>query len=1175
MTTAYDDSAQPPLEAWAAERSAQVKEEPAKRAGDTEQNALPPRLLAAFEHNGATVERARFYAIACDPRRSVAVEACAGAGKTWMLVSRIVRALLEGSAPHEILAITFTKKAAGEMRQRLQEWLLHFAQQSDAELRQELINRGLSQEPTAEQLQTLRGLHQALLLTGRPVQIRTFHSWFAALLRSAPLQALGDLGLPSQYELLENDAKAVALVWPRFQAGVAAEPEARQDYLDAVATHGRHQTQKALEAALNKRVEFALADEHGIVDASVSHFTQQFPHYAGVSTPRALLDSMRVRALLLDAARLLGASTLKTCLEAATALEQAVTAGDLAAAQDALLTQKGTPRKLSDKLVGIETVRQAQDCLIEIAQAQAQHEAWLHQQRMARLTRLLVVEYAQLKRERGWIDMGDLERSALALMSDDVLSGWVQERLDARVRHLLIDEFQDTNPLQWQALSAWLSSYAGAGNAPSVFLVGDPKQSIYRFRRAEPQVFKAAQRFVADGLGGDLLSCDHTRRNAPTIIGLVNAVMAEAQEAREFEGFRAHSTESLEAGAVFKLPRIARVAEDGAVTDMAGEEEADGGLLEGLTGGWRDSLTMPRLIAEETRKTLECRQAARWVAQQLQTGSLKPQDIMVLARKRERLGLMQVELAALHIPAQQPEKNELADMPEVQDVVGLLDVLVSPAHDLSLARALKSPLFGVSDDDLVQLVLCQRALQAAARSQAQASLFDDVDAPAAAPVKLSWFQVLQQGAGLPPALAPLGAVLALWKSWVDTLPPHDALSAIFHHGDVLARFAAASPANQREAVLANLRALLSAALQVDGGRYVTAYALVRALRAGGIQAPVRADAQAVRLLTVHGAKGLEASLVLLLDTDGEALKAQTMGVLVDWPGEAAYPQRFVYLASESKPPACVVDVLAIEQAARRREELNALYVALTRTQRTLVLSSLEPHIGNPASWWQRLQAHADDAPWQGTGAAVASSESVEEGSFTLPVLPNMPLALVKLAHIATDFVAADDPQEVGDSLDSRIGQAMHRLLERYTPAHDAIHKAPAWPDALQSGVALEFDLDAAQFTAAKAMATRILQGEGAWAWDTAQLAWQGNEVALVHQGRLLRLDRLVQRKGRADDEGQWWVLDYKSSAQPQLQPELCAQLLEYQAAVAKAQAGHSVRAAFLTAFGTLIELKTP
>ncbi len=1150
----------------------------------------PPRLLAAFEHNGATVERTRFYAIACDPRRSVAVEACAGAGKTWMLVSRIVRALLEGSAPHEILAITFTKKAAGEMRQRLQEWLLQFALQSDAELRQELLNRGLTYEPTPSQLQTLRDLHAALLMAGRPVQIRTFHSWFAALLRSAPLQALADLGLPSQYELLENDAKAVALVWPRFQVTVAADPEARQDYLDAVATHGRHQTQKALEAALSKRVEFVLTDAHGVVDASVLHFAQQFPEFAGWDTPFARLQAPAVRRLLLDAARMLGASTLKTCLERSTPLEQAVTSADALGVQDALFTQAGTPRKFSEKLIGIETVRQAQDLVLQVLAAQAQHEAWLHQQRMARMTRLLVAQYAQLKRDRGWIDMGDLERSALALMADPVLSGWVQERLDARVRHLLIDEFQDTNPLQWQALSAWLSSYAGAGYAPSVFLVGDPKQSIYRFRRAEPQVFKAAQRFVADGLGGDLLSCDHTRRNAPAIMDLVNDVMTHAQAKAEFDGFRPHSTESQEVGRIFKLPRIARQADsdDGKkeVTADVDGTPGDAALAEShlLAAGWRDSLTTPRRVAEETRKTLECRQAAQWLAQQLQTQSLRPQDIMVLARKRERLGLMQAELAALHIPAQQPEKNELADMPEVQDLVALLDALVSPAHDLSLARALKSPLFGVSDDDLVQLVLRQRALQAAAWSHAQAALFDDSGEPtsAAAPAKPSWFQVLQQPADLPPALAPLGAVLALWKSWVDTLPPHDALSAIYHHGDVLARFAAATLANQREGVLANLRALLSAALQVDGGRYVTAYALVRALRAGGYPAPVRADAHSVRLLTVHGAKGLEAPLVLLLDTDGEALKTQTMGVLVDWPGEAAYPQRFVYLASESKPPACVADVLSIEQVARRREELNALYVALTRTQRTLVLSSLEPHNGNPASWWQRLQTQATDAPWLAQGGAVASLDGAEEATFSLPSLPNMPLALVERAWVATDFIAPGrDAEVVGDSLDSRIGQAMHRLLERYRPPQGARVQAPSWPESLESSVATEFELDATALRTAQAMATRILQGEGAWAWDASQLSWQGNEVGLVHKGRLLRMDRLVQR--RADGEGgaggahdgQWWVLDYKSSAQPQLQPALRAQLLEYRAAVALAQAGQTVRAAFLTAHGTLIELPSP
>ncbi|MBC7600942.1 MAG: UvrD-helicase domain-containing protein, partial [Polaromonas sp.] len=417
---------------------------------------------AAFEHNGASVARQHFYAIACDPRRSVAVEACAGAGKTWMLVSRILRALLEGCPPQDILAITFTKKAAGEMRQRLQHWLLEFASASDEKLTTELQMRGLLTTPTTAQLQTLRGLHLALLHSGRPVQIRTFHSWFAALLRSAPMAILHELGLPGHYELLENDARAVALVWRRFQTRVAQDADARGDYLDAVATHGRHQTHKALEAALSKRVEFVLADTHGVVDASVDTFVAQYPAFAGNATPVDRLLQPAVQSLLWAAAKALGASSLVSCKEAASKLEAGLTDFNPAAITDALLTQKGTPRKLSDKLTGIETVRDAQAMLMDLAQAELQHQAWLHHHRMARLARGLVEDFAQLKRERGWVDMGDLERAALALMSDEVLSGWVQERLDARVRHLLIDEFQDTNPLQWQALRAWLDGYTGA-----------------------------------------------------------------------------------------------------------------------------------------------------------------------------------------------------------------------------------------------------------------------------------------------------------------------------------------------------------------------------------------------------------------------------------------------------------------------------------------------------------------------------------------------------------------------------------------------------------------------------------------------------------------------------------------------------------------------------------------
>ncbi|MDO8755838.1 MAG: UvrD-helicase domain-containing protein, partial [Polaromonas sp.] len=956
-------------------------------------------MTAAYECNGAPVSADAFYAIACDPRRSVAVEACAGAGKTWMLVSRIVRALLDGAGshpeaqvrPHEILAITFTKKAAGEMRERLDEWLKAFAQADDAALLRELQIRGVTEDsnqngdqPNQDKLRQLSNLYRTLLLSGRSVQIRTFHSWFAALLRSAPVAVLQRLGLPVNYELLEDDAPARALVWRRFYAAVLASDALKTDFEAVVRIHGRFQTDKALQTALDKRTEFTLADEQGVVDASVQPFDVQFPEFVGLDTPEDALDAAHNRQLLLDAAKALGGASAATFSARGVELEQALTVQNLPAVFTALLTDKGTPRKFGEKIVGIASVRQAQDLVLRVVAARQQHEAWGYQQRMARLSRVVIAQFTQLKRERGWVDMNDVERAALVMLSDTVLSGWVQERLDARIKHLMIDEFQDTNPLQWQALSSWLTGYSGAGAAPSVFLVGDPKQSIYRFRRAEPQVFRAAQAFVVNGLGGDLLSCDHTRRNALAVIDTVNAVMGQARAVDGYDGFRDHTTDSARAGSTARLPPIARDQSD----------DADDVVP---AGAWRDSLRTPREVPEETLRTREARQAAAWIAAQIASG-LQPQDVMVLSRKRAGLLPLQQELRALNIAAQIGEKTDLIDCCEVLDVVALLDVLVSPQHDLSLARALRSPLFGVADTSLVQLALLQRES------------------------KEPWFELLQKTEPLAPELQGLSAILMRWKGWLDELPPHDALQRIYVDGDVLARFVAAAPAARRGSVLANLRALLGVSLALEGGRYATPYSFVRALKAGGTLAPVAVNGEAVRLLTIHGAKGLEAEAVLLLDTDTVERNADSMGVLVDWPGEATEPRKFVFLVSESRPPACAADTLASELAARKREELNALYVALTRARHILVISSIAPHRVTTESWWQRLQALVGELPAPvADESAAARPDLADSGVFYLPELPALPEALAPAAP------AVERVDE--DSLKARIGKAMHRLLE--------------------------------------------------------------------------------------------------------------------------------------------------
>lgn len=1073
----------------------------------------------AYELNNQPVSREDFYKIACDPNRHVAVEACAGAGKTWMLVSRILRALLEGAAPHEILAITFTKKAAGEMRQRLMEWLEKFTHENDEQLREELHIRGVEPARASALVEPLRQLYGQLLTQGRPVQIRTFHSWFAALLRNAPLSVLETLCLPAGYDLLEDDAPAVAQVWRPFQGRLLKEAQARQDYEAVVASHGRFQTESALTSALQRRVEFMLADAQGLVLASMPHFREHFPDFPQVDEPLSVLwVDGAMRQALQAAAQKLGRASQVTFSAKGAELELALAKQDAPGVLSALLTQAGSPRKFSDKVVGIDQVRAVQDELLRVLEADAQHQAWLYQQRMTRLTRLLAEEYAALKRARGWVDMSDIERAALYLLSDPVLGAWVQERLDARTRHLLIDEFQDTSPLQWQALHAWLSAYAGSGGgaqAPRLFIVGDPKQSIYRFRRAEPQVFIAAQDFVR-ALGGDLLSCDHTRRNALPVLALVNQVMTQAQAQNAYAGFRTHSTESIEPGRVLALPPILRPEKE----DRGSEALAS----------WRDSLTQPFVTPEETLRAQECRQAARWLLAQIQDG-LQPKDIMVLARKRDRLVAMQAELRELGIPAQQPEKSELGEAPEVQDTVALLDVLVSPAHDLSLARALKSPLFALSDDDLIQLALRQREL------------------------KQPWFDLLQSGEGLSPNLQAIGAKLQRWKRWLDSLPPHDALDAIYDDGDVLARFVAAAPATLREATHLNLQALLAAALQVDGARYATPYAFVRAIKSGGAPAPRQADADAVRLLTVHGAKGLEAKLVLLLDTDAPAQRAQTMSVLLDWPGQSPVPQSFIFLASESRLPPSVRDAMAVEDSARQREELNALYVALTRAQQRLVLSSVQPHQANDGSWWQRLLPGCESVEAQDirTSADIAAA----------PVARRIALPVLSVVRFASDPHPLEPAAtQEAPTTKALVGQAMHRLLEWAVP--DATGWTPE--QVLRAGV--EFGLDEGQAREAAAMAVRILQGEGAWAWRASELAWQGNEVPVTLQGSVRRIDRLVQRK-----DGSWWVLDYKSAVQPQAREEMQLQLRGYRAAVQAASPGATVRAAFLSAQGQLEEIE--
>lgn len=1078
----------------------------------------------AYQADARPVERDAFYAIACDPRRSVVVEACAGAGKTWMLVSRIVRALLDGAQPNEILAITFTRKAAGEMRERLTEWLRGFASPAmdDPARARELVARGVAPAQAIELAPVLAQLHERVLESGRPVEIRTFHAWFSQLLRAAPLELLAELGLQPGLTLLEEIEDHRGEIFRRFHAALLGDAALRERYAGLIGRRGRSQVRKWLEAALDKRIELELADAAGVLEDSVPAVSAD-----GESPVHAILGA-RWQETLRELAVELGRAG-KKAQDAASGLGDALAVSDAATAfqlaWSALFTQKNEARKLS----GSDALNGVQSELAALSQQVLQHEAQVEHRILVDLSRVLLKTYATYKRTRALADMADLEMCALRLLRDSDLAAWVQERLDTRIRHVLIDEFQDTSPLQWQALHSWLSAYAGAGGGasgqrpPGVFIVGDPKQSIYRFRRAEPRVFEAAREFVREGLQGHWLACDHTRRNAPQVIDALNAVFAHAQAQGEFGGFRPHTTEvSVDAApqaGVAALPGVERPPRERAA---AGEGDAE--LI------WRDTLTTPRHEPETLLREQEAQRVASAIQALVSSGQVRPGEVMVLSRKRESLRLAEHALHALHLPCASVEKLLLMDAPEVRDLVAVLDVLVSTSHRLSLAHALRSPLFGASDEDLLAL--------------ARLAASDD-----------DWWRALVDNPHpAHPVLQRARELLSSWHAAACRLPPHDLLDRIVSEGDLHARLAAAVPAEQRLTALAAVDALVSQALMLDGARYATPYSFVRALKRRTIQVAAPDAADAVRLLTVHGAKGLEAKAVFIMDAKPEPTRSESATLLVEWPVEAAHPSRCAFLYSEANCPPALAAAMDQERAARRREELNGLYVAMTRAREHLVFSRTEPHGRSAhASWWERVEDVT--TPWPVEMSAVV--ERAPSG-FELSVLPG--------GHASPEKRRAEAvPRTTQDSLTSRLGQAVHRVLEWAAPGGER-----ADIGTLARAAASEFGVAAEEVAR---IASAILTSPAcARFFDTANLLWAGNEVAVAEGGDVLRIDRLVAIEASRDHR-EWWVLDYKLAWQPQSSELYREQMKRYRDAVRLLQPDDVVRCALIGGSGEFIEIE--
>ncbi|MDO8413412.1 MAG: UvrD-helicase domain-containing protein, partial [Gallionellaceae bacterium] len=908
--------------------------------------------------------------IALNPQHSVVVEACAGSGKTWLLVSRILRLLLAGVKPGEILAITFTRKAAQEMQARLHEWLHLLATAEDAVVLAFLKERELHEVDDAL-LVRARSLYSAFLLAQPAITINTFHGWFMQILQRAPL----NVGVPVGMQLLERTSALHEEAWQAFADSLRAAPdsETAQQMQWLFAQYGLHNTHALLKNFVQKRAEWwAYTAGEGDVVWALAQLRAEL----GVDEQADPLADMCADASM-QAALYAFASALSTGTETQgkqaaklqAAWEMADSQARFAALSAALYTQADEPRafKPTKKQNAAEFIL-ARDVLL--GKMQTVREAMLERlilrmnQAALHCGVALLEQYQQLKLRQQQMDFTDVEWQVYRLLKQSDSAEYMQYKLDSRYRHVLLDEFQDTNPVQWQILQSWFAAATAAELPPTVFVVGDPKQSIYRFRRADARLFAEVSNWLQQQLGAHYLHQNVTRRNAPVVLQAVNNVFEkQAHGFVEFVTHTAHHTDL--PGYVDVLPLS--VVEKPVVPDTP----EDGWTL-------RNPLIEPRLEKESGEREAEAQQFAAGIADivthwSVQDANGKPRraeyrDIMVLVRKRIHLRVYENALHIRHIPFLTSRRGGLLDTLEAEDMQALLTFLITPFANLELAQILRSPLFSCSDEDLM-LIAGQRedrGLRIEDREEGagvtQSSILDP---------RSSWWSRLQHLIATGSASHELSRAHHLLSDWLqraDKLPVHDLLDRIYFESDLVRRYTAALPRERHPTVRANLQAFMEIALNVDAGRYPSLPRFLAELRdlrnASDNESPdegrVGEVGNALRIYTVHEAKGLEAPIVWLLDTNDTSHKPDSYNVLLDWSPHAPRPTHFSLYSDKQGRGLKREGYFVADEKYAQSEQMNLLYVAMTRAKQALLVS------GN---------GELDTASWYGYIAAAAGEPS--------------------------------------------------------------------------------------------------------------------------------------------------------------------------------------------------------
>jgi ATP-dependent helicase/nuclease subunit A len=909
---------------------------------------------------------------AADPTASVWVAANAGAGKTRVLVDRVIRLMLEGTPPARILCLTFTRAAAAEMAQRLYKGLGEWTVATDKALGKALEE--LTGGPVGpEALAKARRLFAEALDTPGGLKIQTIHAFCESLIGRFPLEA----GVAPHFTVMDERTAAELLEDARDHVLAACQADSHSKLaaaLDHVVglvdeaafgelmreiadNRGRFRRSLAAEGGIDGLIQAARAalglKNRETAESVIAEAGEEAAYDAkALRRACAALD----RGSAKDRER---AAAIRAWLD-----EPASRVGGFDAYKAVFLTKRDEPRAESTLMT-----KAARDADGEAAAPLVAEQARIHgvierlkavavaesTAGLMRLAAALLDAYEERKAARALLDYDDLILKARDLLGADGGASWVLYKLDGGIDHVLIDEAQDTSPEQWEVVAALTEEFfagigaRGEGPIPrTVFAVGDEKQSIYSFQGVDPEGFETMRAYfdrrVRDA--GEVwrdVDMERSFRSAPTILRAVDLVFAR-ELARDGvtaagRGVRHFTEREGHAGRVELWPTIAPEAAHEAEPwdtplDQLAADSPPARLAERIAGQIRRWLKTGEILESQGRP-------------------IRPGDIMILVRRRDAFFDEMVRcLKRLEVPVAGTDRMILTEQLAVMDLAALGEFLLMPEDDLTLAVVLKGPLFGFADEDLFELAHGREGSlwSALKRRRRERALFSE-------------------------ACDELSGML----SKADTMPPFDFYAELL------------GPARGRERLLARLGPdagdpideFLSLALAFGRTHAPSMQGFLHWLKAAPteVKRDLEQGRNEVRVMTVHGAKGLEAGIVFLPDTCTVPDHRHDDRLL--WLGSSEARTMLWPVRSENDHAVCG-RARGAARLHREREYRRLLYVAMTRARDRLYVCGWETKSGRQSGCWYDLIAdairdHGEEVPlaFGGTAWRLANPQEAE------------------------------------------------------------------------------------------------------------------------------------------------------------------------------------------------------